>query len=392
MDWTSDVAFCMALNWNDYEGYFWMTLAVVVVATLKSVVLFIWRMNQTLSEHYISYWEKHMPGGFIVLPVLFLLSGFSPLYWDLLLTSHIDFPLHPKNRHNIPREKLVHLIVENMCSIAITLAFTTREIVTDIAYVSICFSILTTFVLITAGVFEQSHDTISQKRETLELEFTVKNPNKMHSKWQVQEHLQSVLETHFDIRCWWMLRLENKVMLYMMISSIGTIHVSPDMLLEKISKEIIIFLEAEEGTSNVDGELHKTRRSTITMMPSFIGSTLRLGNAGDIEMAEIGTKDPEIHAGTTAGDYGGVAFPADYPDFKKGDFVQVRHPYGLLNAIIWEYENNCEDSSATCIILESESAKDLVGQSIAVFKRDLSFARRIPGRKNSHAGELITED
>ena len=36
----------------------------------------------------------------------------------------------------------------------------------------------------------------------------------------------------------------------MMISSVGTIRVSPDMLLEKISKEVIIFLEAEEGTSS----------------------------------------------------------------------------------------------------------------------------------------------
>lgn len=50
-DWTSDLAFAVALNLNGFTIYYYLLLGVIVLATGKSVFLFFWRINEVLQQH-----------------------------------------------------------------------------------------------------------------------------------------------------------------------------------------------------------------------------------------------------------------------------------------------------------------------------------------------------
>ena len=82
--------------------------------------LFFWRVQKLFDSTLTGFWKNTIPGGFMVLPALFFFSGFSPLYYDLIITGVIDFPLNPKVRKTLIAEKFTHLFFENIASICIT--------------------------------------------------------------------------------------------------------------------------------------------------------------------------------------------------------------------------------------------------------------------------------
>ena len=96
---------------NEFDMYFLLLASILIATVIKSIALLLYRSPTLLRERLVSYWSKQTAGGFTILPLLFILSGFSvtfqshlylgkdilfePLYYDLLLTNQVYFPIHP---------------------------------------------------------------------------------------------------------------------------------------------------------------------------------------------------------------------------------------------------------------------------------------------------------
>ena len=81
----------------------------------------------------------------------FSITNIEPLYYDLLLTSQIDFPVHPRERYFIQKEKLLHIISENFISICATATFLMSNGSNMVATISLVASCVMTFCLLFAG-------------------------------------------------------------------------------------------------------------------------------------------------------------------------------------------------------------------------------------------------
>jgi len=254
MDFLSDAGFCLSLKLNGFSGYFYFLAGVLVATLLKSIFMFFSRLNQVMGKHYTIFWKNKFPCGFTVLPILFIFSGFSPLYYDLLMSSPIDFPLHPDRQANIPFEKLLHLLVENVLSIFATSLYLIREDSTTMAMLSLLFSSIMTFILLSDSVLHFMHSTKYEEGSSKsEMEFLYTGVKNKFPRRKITRYLRMVLGTHFDVTVWWLCySLQTEA--YVTLRQGGKKRLSTTEICNRVGQEIGWFIEASTGQIFQKGE------------------------------------------------------------------------------------------------------------------------------------------
>merc|ERR1719483_1856264 len=147
-DICSDSAFAFYANDNDAEGYFNAILAILFISFSHFIITMIMNMPILLQEPLVTVWKSNTTGNLFTLIALFFMSCFSPVYFDLLLTSQIDFPIFPPHRRFMLTSKLLHVLFQNVPSMIVVTVYLTSVDVNALALASIISSILTAFILL----------------------------------------------------------------------------------------------------------------------------------------------------------------------------------------------------------------------------------------------------
>jgi len=200
MDFVSDLALTLFMAMNEFDMYFLLLASILIATVIKSIALLLYRSPTLLRERLVSYWSKQTAGGFTILPLLFILSGFSPLYYDLLLTNQVYFPIHPETLNFLPREKVLHLFLENVLSILVTMHFITHEFSTAVAILSASLSILMTFCLLFAGgLLIIAKDQMESNYVNVEIHVKKSQVGRR----QLRKLIEGSLDTRCEVRVWY---------------------------------------------------------------------------------------------------------------------------------------------------------------------------------------------
>jgi len=211
-DLCSDAALTLYMKYNGYYMYFYFLLAIVLVSSMKSIMLIAYRAPSLLRESQVPSWRTRTNGGFSILPLLFIFCGLSPLYYDLLLTSQIGFPIRPSKRGFIVEEKMIHIICENVTSICVALSFIYMEESDNmVAIVSLISSIIMTFcMLFTVGcvlIFTNKTKSLHSANVRILLDrdkFTDSNP----SKRKLKRAIKSIMaDSSCSVNVWYLCKL-----------------------------------------------------------------------------------------------------------------------------------------------------------------------------------------
>jgi len=227
-DFFSDIALLIYMEDNGFHSYYVIYSIILFLAAIKSVSLLIHRARDLLNEPLVLHWRHRTYGGFVILPILFIISGLSPRYYDLLLTSQIDFPIRPTDRKFIIKEKLFHLVVENVSSLAVTVAFLSHQEGNMIAYISLVMSIIMTYIQLISGscfaYFEHTSGSFSDIRVILKRHQGAKTPHRR----TIKKHIKEVLDATCAVDVWYLARHKKTYEVYIWITTY-----SNDLVLDK---------------------------------------------------------------------------------------------------------------------------------------------------------------
>ena len=127
-----------------------------------------------------------------------------------------------------------------------------------IAFVSMIFSCLMTFILLSAGMFEAMYNENNDESVLQEeMEISVRHPKEnLHvTRLILTSHLQQVLGTHYEVKVWWIRRVSDVVEVYLVVRQMtkGTGRIPPHALEQWLGFEVARFMDAESGVTHRDG-------------------------------------------------------------------------------------------------------------------------------------------
>jgi len=303
-DFVSDLGFCLSLKYNGYMGYYWILLIILILATVKSFMLFGWRAIKMFQYSQVVFWRNEMPGGFAIIPILFVMSGFSPLFYNLITTSNVDFPLHPDVVQNLPGEKLGHLVIENFASILITAAFFSQNEVQPLALLSLAFSSLMTFILLSQATLDSlmTANVVATHVESMTITVNGIDQEKVSKLTSriIQKKMQTELGTKFIVNVWWTRTFEKNAEVYIILESFEDAESSIDtnILRKQIATYVGSLHGAKQSVYDIDGKRMSVKTRTRDMIKISSDSTNGSPSGLHIQMSQIFTTAPNIPSST----------------------------------------------------------------------------------------------
>jgi len=293
-DFVSDVGFCLSLHVNGHTFFFAILLGFLIVATVKSVMLFLWRAKKMFQSSQVIFWRNEMPGGFTIIPVLFVMSGFSPLFYNLITTTNVDFPLNPGLVQDLPREKAGHLVIENVSSILITAIFFSQNEVQPLALLSLAFSCLMTFILLSQAMLDTMMTNNSAPTHVENMVIGVyridKDKVQKLSNRKLQHKMQVEVGTEFIVNVWWKRTFEKNAEIYMILESFAD--EGPAMQNEidpaSLRKQVAVFVGRLHGADHAT-YVHNGERRSVWMKREILPSASNSPTA--IHMSQIWQND-----------------------------------------------------------------------------------------------------
>jgi len=373
-DFMSDLGFALTLQANGYHTYFYFLIGVVVVCLMKSFILFDYRAKRLRRFHYAKTWESETVGGFAMIYVLFVFTGFSPIYLDVMRT--INFPVHPFTDKAMAAEKIAHFVCQNVSSMIITGYFLAFERYSLTATLSLCVSIAMAIVLISTSMYQRFDDITEDDESVMDITVLVYKPGLVSSDLPRKSACTTLLRKKFQgfYHCtiWWMR------------DSID--HVQMHLLVKILSDQIRV----ENWEMEVQQRIGLALAKHLEANEEFRGTTSTSNNP--MQIPELNMELPPILQ-TVASNYTSfystreskhplkmVLESSARPKYecKPGQkvFVMREHPGGIdsFEAIFWGYDGKSENKShAYVVITESEKADKFgfVGRHFKVATLDL---------------------
>lgn len=245
-----------------------------------------------------------MPGGFAIIPILFVMSGFSPLFYNLITTSNVDFPLHPDVVQNLPGEKLGHLVIENFASILITAAFFSQNEVQPLALLSLAFSSLMTFILLSQATLDSlmTANVVATHVESMTITVNGIDQEKVSklTSRMIQKKMQTELGTKFIVNVWWTRTFEKNAEVYIILESFEDAESSIDtnILRKQIATYVGSLHGAKQSVYDIDGKRMSVKTRTRDMIKISSESTNGSPSGLHIHMSQIFTTAPNIPSST----------------------------------------------------------------------------------------------
>jgi len=293
-DFLSDISFIMWVSSNDSLFYFYAMTIIFCVCCFKNLALVAHRAPILMDEELVGSWKSKQPGGFLVLPLLFILSGFSPVYYDLLLTAEVMFPIFPPKRRFLPLEKLIQVITENVFSITIAAMYLVNEGSSQVlALISLSSSIFMTFVLLFAGGCEVFHTQHLSRKRATNVHVTLRGedmetpPNRSMLKKQIQMHLGPSC----IVDVWYVCQIKSNYEVYIFIQTQDNTLVLSHEDIRKFIEMAVDFLELPTRKS-IEVSSH-TKRSTALQMVRFENTN----SANYTTFGDIGNVSPSTSGG-----------------------------------------------------------------------------------------------
>jgi len=264
-DFFSDLGFIFD-TWSTIYGH--LLLSILLICCLKSFLLLIYRAPKLLHESLVQKWKRKAFGDWRIVGALWIFTGLSPVFYDLLLTSVIDFPIHLANRWFIYKEKLLHICAENVLSICVVSLYVANEDShNSIAIISLISSIFMSILILFAGGCEF---LLSQEAEQCNYASAIitlrkEDLNSAPSKRKLQKKFEGLLDVNCIVTVWYILESKCDYQVYCHIKMQDQMQIIDEVEIGKSLIKVLDILELPTRKS-IQIDIHNTNAPRVDQM------------------------------------------------------------------------------------------------------------------------------